>query len=138
MASDAIATMGLTFKKGAVAIVNLTDISRSGTGGGMMDTTNLSSANGKKTYETNGVYEEGEISISFNYDPSSTSHTALVADWQGATSAVTYTITFTGGDAFVGKMIPVSVDFTNTLGDDGKLEGTAVLKLDGTGITDPS
>ena len=142
--ADAIKTMGMTMKKGTgagTAVINLTDISRSGTSGGAMDTTNLSSTNGIKTYLTAGVFEQGEISISFNYDPSDTSHKLLVTDWQigGTTNTPDkYTFTFSNADTFVADLIPVSFDWGNALGDDGKLEATVTLKMSGANITDPS
>ena len=142
--ADTLKTMGMTMKKGTGAgtlVVNVTDIARSGTSGGVMDTTNLSSANGFKTFLTSGVYEQGEIAITFNYDPSDTSHKLLVTDWQiGGTAGVgdKYTFTFANADAFVADLIPTSFDWGNALGDDGKLEATVTLKVDGTGITDPS
>ena len=137
----AVQTMGAVFKKSTgpgVPIVNLTDVSRSGTSGGVMDTTNLSTTNGIKTYLTSGVYEQGDITIAFNYDPSDGSHTALVTDWQAGTLS-DYTMTFGDGvDFFKADMIPVSFDWTNTQAEDGKLEATATLKLSGTTIVDPT
>ena len=139
--ADTIQTMGATIKKGAAAISNITDISRSGTAGGVMDTTNLSSASGFKTYLTSGVYEQGDITIAFNYDPSDTSHKLLVTDWQiGGTTGTpdAYTVTFANADAFIADLIPVSFDWTNTQAEDGKLEATVTLKIAGTNITNPS
>ncbi len=135
--ADVVKTMGATFSKVSTAVINLTDISRSGTAGGVMETTTLSSTGGKKTFQTSGVFDEGEISISFNWDPSHASHIAIVTDWQAGTSAV-YNLVFGNSDTFQATMFPISMDWTNSLSDDGKLEATATFKLTGAAITDPS
>lgn len=140
--ADAIKSMGATIKKTAgSAILNVTDISRSGTSGGVMDTTNLSSASGFKTYLTSGVYEQGEISITFNWDPSTATHIALVTEWQTGGDSSTpdgYTITFGNADTYIANLIPTSFDWSNALADDGKLEATVTFKHAGAGITEPS
>lgn len=135
--ANAIKAMGLTFGvDGGTVIANLTDVSRSGASGGMMDTTNLSSTGGKKTYESSGVFEEGDLSISFNWDPSNTEHKALVTDWQAGTSRLYKVLFGDGVDFYKADLVPVSFDWTNAL--EGKLEATVAFKHAGTNITDPS
>ncbi len=143
--ADTLKTMGMTMKKGTAAggtlVVSITDISRSGTAGGVIDSTNLSSSGGKKTFVTSGVFDEGEISITFNYDPSDTSHKLLVTDWQigGTTNTPDkYAFIFANADTFVADLVPISFDWGNALGDDGKLEATVTFKVAGTNIADPS
>ena len=136
--SDAIATMGTTFFQDAAAVINLTNVAFSGFSQGEMETTNLSSAGGIQTYAPSGVVNRGTLSIDFNYDPSAASHVAIVTAIRTAAAAATYIVTYANADTFTGELFPLSFEQTNTLGPDGKLEGSATFRIDGTGITDPS
>ena len=139
MTRAAVKTMGATFGiTGGTVIPNLTDVSHSGTSGNLMDTTNLGSASGFKTYLTSGVFEPGEMSISFNWDPSDATHALLVTNWQAGTLN-SYTFTFGDAtDTYIANMIPTSFDWSNSLSDDGKVEATVTFKITGPAVGDPS
>ena len=85
-----IVAMGTTLKKGATALANLTSIDGVGVSSDTIETTNLSTAGGYRTFLTS-LKDAGEISISGHFD--FTSHSLLLDDFEDG-SVDTYTIEF--------------------------------------------
>ena len=85
-----IVAMGTTLKKGETAIANLTSIDGISVSSDTIDTTNLSTAGGYKTFVTS-LKDAGEVSISGHFDFAS--HEILLTDFEGST-ADAYTIEF--------------------------------------------
>jgi predicted secreted protein len=85
-----IVAMGTTLKKGDVALANLTSIDGVGVSSDTIETTNLSTEGGYRTFVTS-LKDAGEVSISGHFDFAS--HTTLLADFEDGSIDV-YTIEF--------------------------------------------
>jgi predicted secreted protein len=85
-----IVAMGTTLKKGDTAIANLTSIDGVGVSSDTIETTNLSTEGGYRTFVTS-LKDAGEVSISGHFDYAS--HNALLDDFEARTLDV-YTIEF--------------------------------------------
>lgn len=85
-----IVAMGTVLKKGDVALANLTSIDGVGVSSDTIETTNLSTDGGYRTFVTS-LKDAGEVSISghFDYD----SHSPLLDDFEAGTIDA-YTIEF--------------------------------------------
>ena len=85
-----IVAMGTTLKKGTTLIADLTSIDGVGVSSDTIETTNLSTEGGYRTFVTS-LKDAGEVAISghFSYD----SHNPLLVDFEDA-SIDTYTIEF--------------------------------------------
>ncbi len=127
MSSDAFAGVGTVFKRGAVAIAEITSISGPNLTRGTIDVTNLDSTNGYREFIA-GFRDGGEVTLSMNF---------TMATWQDfkddfdSDDAVTYSIvlgnteenTF-GFDAFI-TSLGMAVPF------DDKVSSDVTLKIDG-------
>jgi hypothetical protein len=139
---DALQTLGATVGKGSPSpgtpIANVTDIQQPGRVGNVLESTNLSSVDGIKTYITSGVRDHGELQLSINYDPQDATHQELLSDLDSGASDL-YTITYTDALSIAEfNGIVTAFDISNTLADDGKLEATVTIRRDGTGKVDPT
>lgn len=85
-----IVAMGTTLSKGATAIANLTSIDGVGVSADTIETTNLSTEGGYRTFVTS-LKDGGEISISGHFLYSA--HNTLMADFEASTTD-SYTIEF--------------------------------------------
>lgn len=85
-----IVGMGTTLKKGETAIANLTSIDGVSVSSDTIETTNLSTAGGYRTFVTS-LKDAGEVSISGHFDY--TAHNPLLTDFEDG-SVDTYTIEF--------------------------------------------
>ena len=85
-----IVAMGTTLKKGTATIANLTSIDGVGVSSDTIETTNLSTEGGYRTFVTS-LKDAGEVSISGHFD--FTSHDPLLADFEDGSVDV-YTIEF--------------------------------------------
>lgn len=85
-----IVAMGTTLSKGDVAIANLTSIDGVGVSSDTIETTNLSTEGGYRTFVTS-LKDAGEVSISGHFEHSL--HATLLDDFEAGTID-TYTIEF--------------------------------------------
>lgn len=85
-----IVGMGTTLKKGDVPIANLTSIDGVSVSSDTIETTNLSTEGGYRTFVTS-LKDAGEVSISGHFDY--TAHNPLLADFEDGSVDV-YTIEF--------------------------------------------
>lgn len=85
-----IVAMGTTLKKGEVPIANLTSIDGISVSSDTIETTNLSTAGGYRTFVTS-LKDAGEVSISGHFD--FTEHNPLLTDFEDGSVDV-YTIEF--------------------------------------------
>ena len=85
-----IVAMGTTLKKGDVLVANLTSIDGVGVSSDTIETTNLSTEGGYRTFVTS-LKDAGEVSISGHFD--FTEHNPLLTDFEDG-SVDTYTIEF--------------------------------------------
>jgi predicted secreted protein len=85
-----VVSMGTTLRKGTTVIANLTSIDGVGVSSDTIETTNLSTEGGYRTF-VSSLKDAGEVSISGHFDY--TSHNTLLADFE-ASSIDTYTIEF--------------------------------------------
>ena len=85
-----IVAMGTTLSKGEVALANLTSIDGIGVSSDTIETTNLSTEGGYRTF-LSSLKDAGEVSLSGHFDFAS--HTVLLADFEDG-SVDTYTIEF--------------------------------------------
>ncbi len=82
--------MGTTLKKGTAVIANLTSIDGVGVSSDTIETTNLSTEGGYRTFVTS-LKDAGEVSISGHFEY--TDHNPLLVDFEDG-SIDTYTIEF--------------------------------------------
>jgi predicted secreted protein len=85
-----IVSMGTTLKKGTATIANLTSIDGVGVSSDTIETTNLSTEGGYRTFVTS-LKDAGEVSISGHFDY--TGHNTLLVDFEDG-SIDSYTIEF--------------------------------------------
>jgi predicted secreted protein len=85
-----IVAMGTTLKKGDVALANLTSIDGVGVSSDTIETTNLSTEGGYRTFVTS-LKDAGEVSLSGHFDFAS--HEVLLTDFEDGSVDV-YTIEF--------------------------------------------
>jgi predicted secreted protein len=85
-----IVAMGTTLKKGDVLVANLTSIDGVGVSSDTIETTNLSTEGGYRTFVTS-LKDAGEVSISGHFD--FLEHNPLLADFEDGSIDV-YTIEF--------------------------------------------
>jgi predicted secreted protein len=85
-----IVSMGTTLKKGTAVIANLTSIDGVGVSSDTIETTNLSTEGGYRTFVTS-LKDAGEVSISGHFEY--TDHNPLLVDFEDG-SIDTYTIEF--------------------------------------------
>lgn len=90
-----IVSMGTTLRKGDLTIANLTSIDGVGVSSDTIETTNLSTDGGYRTFVTS-LKDAGEVSISGHFDFAS--HNVLLEDFEAGT-VDTYTIEFPDVDA---------------------------------------
>lgn len=93
-----IVSMGTTLSKGATPIANLTSIDGVGVSSDTIETTNLSTEGGYRTFVTS-LKDAGEVSISGHFDYEA--HNILLADFEAST-ADAYTIEFPDRGATTG------------------------------------
>jgi len=120
---------GLTLKRVATAVGQITALDRSGLEAELMETTDLSTTGGK-TYKWNGLIESGSVSGTLLFDPDLVTQTVFETDLYAGTES-SWVITYTDGtpetDTF--QAIVTKFDITGSLGE--KIEATFELKITG-------
>lgn len=127
MATSAIPSQGVQFKRNAVLIGEITSINGPSESAKQIDVTSFDSTS--REYIA-GLRDGGEVSIDFNLIPGDTAQMGLRTDLAAGT-AQPFTLTLTDDPATVVSFSAIVTNFSIKGGVDDRLVGSATLKISG-------